>query len=353
MKVKSTLLALFVFLAIQFGCKNSNPTTPPPGPDWVVFTQANSPLLADRIYCLVMDGSGAIWLGTDSGASTYLAGSWSAIRDSLAYTVYSSGGSVTAWKVSAMAGAKSNILWFGLDGGGARRYNRFSLSAVWLDFNPPDISGYNVTAIAADRFVRGDVFVCSAFGVSHYTPSQNNPDAGVWQDVPSGNLPSSNVRAAAVNPTNNSFCFGTFNGAAFFDGVSVWSIYNFPPAYNYPITSVAFDLSNTVWLGKLVGVSSVDLNNVSNQHHYTSQNTNGQLPGGPVNAVVTDLHTTRWFGTNSGLVRLQDTTWTTFTAGSTPLPSDTVTALLYDSRGNLWVGTARGVAVYNSTGTRF
>ncbi len=346
------LASLAVFFGV-WGCKDNNPGPNPPGPAWVIFKQSNSPLLADKINCLTVDGSGAVWLGTDSGASSFSQNTWTAIRDSLSYTTFGSGGSSLAYRVNAIAPAKSNNLWFGLDGGGARRFNRFSLTVIWLRFSPPDILSDNITAMTADRFVSGDAYVCTAYGISHFIPSTTNPDQGTWQTVNSANLPSSNVRAAALNPNNNSVCFGTMNGAAFFDGISQWSIYSFPPAYNYPITSIAFDLSNTVWFGKLNGVSSVDLTNVSNQHHYTNQNTNGLLPAGPVNAVATDLHTTRWFGTNYGLIRLSDTTWTSFTTSNSPLPSDSVTALVYDTRGNLWVGTPNGAAVYNPAGTQF
>jgi ligand-binding sensor domain-containing protein len=57
--------------------------------------------------------------------------------------------------------------------------------------------------------------------------------------------------------------------------------------------------------------------------------------------------------TDSGLVRLANTTWTKFTAENSPLPSSTVTALSYDTRGNIWIGTANGLGVYNENGINF
>ena len=69
---------------------------------------------------------------------------------------------------------------------------------------------------------------------------------------------------------------------------------------------------------------------------------------------MTNLFETRWFGTNHGLARLQDTTWTLFNRNNTPaLGSDSITALAYDSRKNLWIWTANGVMVYNPEGTEF
>ena len=78
------------------------------------------------------------------------------------------------------------------------------------------------------------------------------------------------------------------------------------------------------------------------------------MPAGEILAVTTDLGSTRWFGTDQGLVRLRDTTWTTFTMADIPeLPGNVITALTYDKLGNLWIGTETGLAVFNETGTRF
>ena len=54
-----------------------------------------------------------------------------------------------------------------------------------------------------------------------------------------------------------------------------------------------------------------------------------------------------WIGTNKGLVQFDGTSWTTYTAENSGLPSDQVQALAFDAQETLWVGTAEGLARFN------
>lgn len=344
-------------VATVIGCKNDIPEPPPKGPDWIVYTHENTPALPiNKINALTVDGGGRVWFGTDSGAVSVLRNSWGAIKDSLTYLEYSSGAQFRRKIVNTLAEGKDGSLWFGLNGGGVRRYNRNSSFAVWQRYSssdfPQTITYDYITSIGAVKFQRGDIWIATLFGVSHFTPSETNPDQGVWETVPSDKFPGSFVRAIGINPMDNTVCFGTERGAAFFDEATGWNTYDFPPTYSSPVLSVTFDLSNTVWLAKRDGVTSFN-RTTAVERHYTYANTNGKLPTGFINAVTTDLFSTRWFGTEAGLIRLHDTTWTTFNHSNSPLPNDTVTALSYDKRGNLWIGTLNGIAVFNETGTSF
>ena len=118
------------------------------------------------------------------------------------------------------------------------------------------------------------------------------------------------------------------------------------------INGIAFDISNNVWFARNNGGAKLNLTS-GNWTFYTPDSTGGRMPGGVVRSVETDLRSTRWFGTDSGLVRIADTTWTIFTKANSPLPSDTITAVRYDLRGNLWIGTPKGVAAFKETGTTF
>ena len=55
-----------------------------------------------------------------------------------------------------------------------------------------------------------------------------------------------------------------------------------------------------------------------------------------------------WVGTDGGVIGLvNDELWMVYTAESTPLPNNRVNELLLDRNGNLWIGTANGVAVFH------
>jgi ligand-binding sensor domain-containing protein len=118
------------------------------------------------------------------------------------------------------------------------------------------------------------------------------------------------------------------------------------------VNDIAFDVATNVWFAKDIGVAALNINSNVWQN-FTRDSTRGRLPSDVVHGVATDLHLTRWFGTDSGLVRLADTAWTTFNTSNSPLPSNQVTAVRYDQRGNLWIGTANGVAAYKHGGTTF
>jgi ligand-binding sensor domain-containing protein len=131
-----------------------------------------------------------------------------------------------------------------------------------------------------------------------------------------------------------------------------WNLYTPTLDPGSQTNGIAFDLNDNVWLARNNGACSY--NKTSGKWtFYVSDSTGGRMPNTYCRAVETDLHSSRWFGTDSGLVGLRDTSWVKFTAANSPLPSDTVSALKYDFRGNLWIGTPRGLAVYNPEGTQF
>lgn len=347
-----TVIAVPVFALSAAGCKKtSDIVIPPTGPAWLTFKSPETPqLLANEINSLHADQSGRVWIATDSGANYFQRGSWGRIRDSLRYST----GSSTRYAVNSIESGKFSTIWFGLDGGGVKRWREGATRSVWTTYFS-ELTYPVIQSISADKVVNGDVWCATTFGVSRFIPSAADPEFGTWQSfVGPAYLPANQVYASAISPVDNTVWFGTQNGFALYnDLLGDWTTFEIPPAYNYRINSMAFDLGGTVWLAKLEGVTA--FNKESGEwYHYTSENTGGKLPPGSVTAVTTDLGTTRWFGTEYGLVRLSDTSWTTFTTSTTPeLPSNGITALTYDKRGNLWIGTKGGIAVFNPAGTSF
>lgn len=347
------LLPVLFFVIVLTGCKQGEEIViPPPGPPWVTFKlPGTAQLLANDINALHADQSGRVWIATDSGANYFQRGSWGRIRDSVRY---STDGVNFRYAVNSIESGKFSTVWFGLDGGGVRRYREGATRAVWTTYHYPDLTYPVVQSISADLVVNGDVWIATTNGVSRFLPSAADPEFGTWQSFLMPTLPSNQVYASAINVNDNTVWFGTQNGFALYnDMIGDWTTFDLPPAYNYRINSMAFDRTGTVWLAKLVGVTSYN-KETGVWNHYTNESTGGKLPAGSVNAVTTDLGGTRWFGTDAGLVRLRDTTWTTFTTANTPeLPGNVITALTYDKMGNLWIGTKTGLAVFNEGGTRF
>ncbi|TAK56195.1 MAG: hypothetical protein EPO24_11440 [Bacteroidetes bacterium] len=356
------ILSLFLFLTP--GCDNAPTSGNDGGPIWVTFTRSSSPLLDNKINDLSSDAEGRMWVATDSGANAFDDGIWLSFRDSLSWTVSGSSTSATSRVVSSISETGGKI-WFATKGGGLVRFNRSSSTKVWYRFTESNGLGTRTINWVAGELVHGEVWAGTGVGAFRYVPSLTIPDEGTWVSFTqeTSPLPSSNIKVVEVNINNNSVWFGTYDkGLVYFDGDDQWQTFTIPPQYDARITSIGFDANSRVWVGRDASSNFSTNSGVSVLHiptstwtHYSviDSNTNGIMPRGPVNAVVTNLNDSRWFGTNRGLVLQKDTTWRIFNRSNTPeLPSDTIRALAYDSRQNLWIGTQKGIVVYNPEGTR-
>jgi ligand-binding sensor domain-containing protein len=212
-----------------------------------------------------------------------------------------------------------------------------------------------VAAVAADlsnATIDGEMWIVTG-GLNRVI--LNSTNGGTWIDYQSPQIPSNQNTVAVTSPLDYSIWIGSVsNGMEMVTYTPNFAISNIPIPSGYvgKITGIAFDGNHNVWMSKDIGVSAVNLLS-NNWIHYKSADTSGHLPRGNVNAVASDLGPNRWFGTDSGLVHLVDTTWSRFTTANSPLPNDTVTSLSYDTRGNLWIGTRNGAAAYRPEGTRF
>jgi len=334
------------------GC--TSPTGPPPPrlPDkWLVYRQSPGKLINNYINGLLLDHGRTIWLATNDGVSSFSGGVWASLRDSLSYQ----SGGTPSHRVSCIVQAKDGAMWFGLSGGGVVRYNPYSSIQVWRRYTSPDLVFDVVLAGAADvsnQSLYGEVWLTTPFGISRFIGAA--AEQGRWVTYNMTNtpqLPSNQIPACLNKLDDNTFWFATQTGGAVMANYGLagleWSRY--PLQSDSRINSISFDLQNNLWFGVQQGAVTFNVQN-SAWTPYPPDTAANKLPAGPVNAVVTNLLKVRWFGTNGGLVRLDDTTWTRFTAANSPLPRDTVNVLLFDYNQSLWVGTANGVAVYNEAG---
>ena len=359
-------LLLFVSVLAGFragltGCKEATGVNTHPGPAWVSFNHANGQLSHDDVRALYTDAENVVWVGTDSGASYFRGGIWSWDVDDITYWVYSNPDTIVKHTITSITQTLDRSLWFGTYGGGIFRYNEFGPKFIWKQYTIADqLPSDVILGLAQSQTpavgLLGEVWCATTAGVGHFVPQSNQGGNWTSYDIVNSPLPSSSVYALAYNYKEYSVWFATYLPVSLIhvDESDRWTPSTAIPApYNVTIDAMAFDLSGILWMGNVNGVWSLNTN-TNVWQFLTNASTNGKLPLARVNAVTTNFSTTRWFGTDAGLVRFEDTTWTTFTHATTPqLPSDTITALTYDQFGNLWIGTPDGLAVYNENGTRF
>jgi ligand-binding sensor domain-containing protein len=356
--------ALVLFSILFIGC-NELPDPPVEKPQWSTFKRGNIPSLpSDHIKTLFLGRDNTVWIGTDSGAVAYKKG-WRVLIDSLQYLLYNSDGSTSiAASINTIAESKDGSIWFGTAAGGVRRYNATGPGKTWIRYSRSTDTDLNGVGDLSDNTIFSIVgmqsgtpayiYVGSFSGVDRYTPDDYRPTSGIWDTIAKPLLPDTEIVAIAINPASTMICFGTkFHGAAFLDeSINDWSYYKFPPKYDYPISSIAFDpWSDIVWLGKWEGVTRYDMK-LARDSSFTNENTSGSLPPGIIHAVAIEATGSTWLGTDMGLVHYTGSAWIRYTQQNTPaLPSDIITSLIFDYAGNLWIGTTRGIAVYNPNGT--
>jgi ligand-binding sensor domain-containing protein len=353
MTLARTWFLLFVGMFLLFaGCESPDDTPPVVGPVWTRFTRASTGggLVNDRINYIYIDASGKTWFATDGGAASLCRSRWNSFTTDLQYYNYSNGGSTISRKVNCIAEGVNNSLWFGLAGGGIRKYLAVGAQQPWTTYTTSDgLSSDVITGMSSDRF--RDVWCATTYGVSSFKPSSDNPTEGTWTrfDQQNSQLPSMFISSVKVNNSTNLIWFGSYYGdLVSYDGSVVWTPYVAPEGAS-PIKAMAHDGDNTIWVATDNGVYS--FSSTGGWNKYSVATTGGGLPSDFVRCVAVDISGGKWFGTELGLARFKGGTWTVFNRATVPeLPSDTITALAVDFKKNVWIGTLKGAAVYNENG---
>lgn len=321
------------------------------GPPWVVFTRENGALISDAVSSLEVDYDGGVWVATDGGASNFTHGRWSNLGLELEYPVASG----ASRKVAAMAIGIDRSLWFGLVGGGVRRWNRYGTSGEpWTTFGTPLLTSSIVYCMECDN--TGNIWIGTSRGVTRFKPNLTSvdPNSGLWTQYVSANspVPDEAITSMMFNPYDNTIWFGTYsNGVVWYDGDQAWN-FDKPLEQPFAVSSIVFVPGDIAWMGTSGDWVYRYAVQTSEWTHFGDTASVSELPSNFVNAVGSDYRGVIWFGTSQGLTKFDGQQWSTFTQSNSQLPGNVITALTMDSNGNLWIGTTNGVAVYNATGTK-
>lgn len=100
---------------------------------------------------------------------------------------------------------------------------------------------------------------------------------------------------------------------------------------NNSVNSIAIDTQGIIWFGTDAGISKY--NETSWTNYITTD-----IYSNHINAIVIDALGNKWFGTGWGVLEFDGTTWTSYTT-SDGLYYNEITAIECDREGVLWVGT--------------
>jgi ligand-binding sensor domain-containing protein len=108
------------------------------------------------------------------------------------------------------------------------------------------------------------------------------------------------------------------------------------------IGSIAFE-NEKIWVGTDYGIVLIDGKDTTVMKDFKLD----------VCSIAIDSNGTKWFGTyNNGLASYNGNKWIKYTTENSGLPDNNVYCLAFDKNGNLWMGTRKGVAVFNENGLK-
>jgi ligand-binding sensor domain-containing protein len=301
------------------------------GTAWTRYDTTNSAIPDNNVTALIPVTAGGMWVGTRAGGLARLSGTnWSSgtgfengpLEEGLiAVASIPTGG---RWACSR------NYIYYS-DGVNGQSFSAVSFGLIDAGF----------TSLAVDAQGRAwvgtsgsGIFRYNGTGWTQY--SLDNNTVGFPDDF---------VNSVAISPSNGDVWIGTFNGVGRFNGTA-WTTYSTSsnvaplPAGAYEIQDVSVGDDGTVWISDFQSPGPIRFNSTS--WVQTDASTVGITPGS-IQSLWADGTGGVWVGTySSGIARHSGGTWGSHL--TTGLPSSDVRSIASDLDGNLWVGTAGGLA---------
>ena len=123
---------------------------------------------------------------------------------------------------------------------------------------------------------------------------------------------------------------------------------------------IKFGKDSSVWIGTDFGLAKLKNTSWTVYHIF---NTGGGLPDESIRAITIDSDNVKWIGTVlGGLTKFNDTTWASINTGNSQLPDDYVKDVEFDQSGNTWIATTNGLVridtsqsytIYNTLNSTF
>jgi ligand-binding sensor domain-containing protein/signal transduction histidine kinase len=286
----------------------------------VTTFNANSGLADNFVESLLVDRDGVLWIGTGGGLNRVRRGNISAIgqNEGLGYGA-----------VQGLAEISPGVVWAGKPSDGLYKWQNRSFSR----FNPelsrlhPEI---NAVLLARD----GSCWVACAQGLLQFRKPATDPDA-----IEQPPLKDANV-ISLMEDRDRVIWAGTREGQLWNRRNGTWTLrsdFNQPHA----ITALMPDADGGIWIGTEGGGLYRFQDGV--REHFNKGKPR-ELLSNLIRTLYSDAKGTLWIGTaGGGLSRWAFGRMATFTTGE-GLPDNTISQILEDDSGRLWLGSNRGIA---------
>lgn len=309
---------------------------------WRQWTSADG-LPDNSVWSFAQDAGGTYWFGTNFGGVSNFDETAAADEQ---WTTYQTGNSgLSANSVRAISeDTLDGSLWFGTTSG----LDRFDRQR-WTSVPNREFGGRPTRIYAMAEHANGQLWVGTQDAGLVAT------DGKTWSSVPVmiNEVPAQVIVAALLRATNGAMWVGTNGDGLLVHREGSWThVTQRDGLAGNTVRAIAQDVDGSFWLGTFNGLSHYQPADpgagIDPLSQWTTYTTTHGLPSDRVQALRVDRAGRVWVGTDTGLAKLEDGRWQTFTPENSPLPVADVRAILEAADGSLWIGTwASGVVRYD------
>jgi ligand-binding sensor domain-containing protein/signal transduction histidine kinase len=273
-------------------------------------------LSSDYVLSLCMDAGGNLWAGTDGDG-----------LNRIKRKIFSSPSDLRPLAVQSIAEDAQGGLWTAFNGQGISYWG----TNATQDFGPgqglPDPNAWTVLVDRQQRIWVGTRFGgLFQFQTNHFQPAPGAEILG--------------ARIFALFQAHNGWLWaGTQNGLARWDG-QAWKMFTTQDGLSENIVrAIAEDADGNLW----IGTENQGLNFFKGGKFTAYQMSDAGLPGNGISCLYIDRDGALWVGTSGhGLARFEHDKWTRYSTDD-GLASDSISYLVEDAAGDLWLGSNLGL----------
>ncbi len=293
-------------------------------------------LVGDGVHALLADKQGRLWVGSNDGLFR--------VENNTATAFYNTTNGLSKNDVRSLVTDREGTLWIGTNGGGVNRLTSAGQLSAFT--SQQGLGADEVFTLLEDR--EGALWIgTDGGGIGRFKDRRFN--AYTAKDGLSHN----NI-SAVIEGGDGTIYIGTNGGLNTFSAGTWSNITTQQGLLNNVITALWSDRLGKIWIGTGAGLQGMNKGVLSSR--YT---TSEGLPSNRIQAIVEDSDGALWVGTDAGAARLLvqgaalgsslgalagTSTAATIKTYTTKdgLGSNTIYAMLQDSRGTMWFGTKGG-----------
>lgn len=267
-----------------------------------------------RIWSMIRDHMGYLWLSTDGGGVSRLHLNWQTFDKELP--------GLEDNNITGLAEDSSGNLWISTLTQHIAKFDSVKFHQIPI----PKLGMNFVNSIIVDR--ENWIWYATDYGAYRYDGNMNWEPYWIDRKV-----------ETIIQARDGAIWFGTDKGVSWSYGNSSSTIDTSNGLPDMRVKAIWEDYLSHLWIGtdkggvcEIVGDSIVAIYNDSNS----------QLLDNKVTAIIQDKHDAYWFGTGHGISKFDGSRWDDITKDNSGLPDDDVRCLFKDQKDNIWVGTNNG-----------